>query len=199
MPIPAPPVYLIEDDPSVRQSLESAACAAGLQTIARPTADLPEVDAELPPPIVLVAAHASAAVLARATSDGRVVLYERPIADEAFVQLIRDTRSRIETERAERAEVAARLKSLSTRERQVLEMLLSGRQSKHIATELSIGEKTVLKHRSRMLEKMRVESIAELAYLVMTRTDLAAELNLASRFQIKMIATRREPAFLRRT
>ncbi|MCE5266642.1 MAG: LuxR C-terminal-related transcriptional regulator [Planctomycetaceae bacterium] len=56
--------------------------------------------------------------------------------------------------------------TLSSRQREVLNLLVAGKHSKQIASELSIGEKTVAKHRAGVLQKMRVDSVVELVRLM---------------------------------
>jgi FixJ family two-component response regulator len=70
--------------------------------------------------------------------------------------------------------VAARLASLTTRERQVLNLIVAGRANKVIAFELSISPRTVENHRARVMEKLRVKSVAELVRLALAAEDMAA-------------------------
>jgi two-component system response regulator TtrR len=67
-----------------------------------------------------------------------------------------------ETERASQRCVAARLASLTQREREVLDLVVQGRKNKQIAEALQISVKTVEAHRARAMEKMDVSSVAEL-------------------------------------
>ena len=60
---------------------------------------------------------------------------------------------------------SARLRSLSTREREVLERVVAGRLNKQIAAELGAAEKTIKVHRARVMEKMAAASLAELVRL----------------------------------
>jgi len=55
--------------------------------------------------------------------------------------------------------------SLSQREREVMDLLVGGGNSKHIASKLDISEKTVAKHRAKVFQKMEVDSIAALVCL----------------------------------
>ncbi len=69
--------------------------------------------------------------------------------------------------------VAARLVGLTARERQVLGLVVAGRTNKVIAYELSISPRTVENHRGRIMEKLRVRSVAELVRLAMSAEDAA--------------------------
>ena len=67
--------------------------------------------------------------------------------------------------------VAGRLASLTLRERQVLNLIVAGRANKVIAYELSISPRTVENHRARVMEKLRVKSVAELVRLTLSAED----------------------------
>jgi DNA-binding NarL/FixJ family response regulator len=68
-------------------------------------------------------------------------------------------------------EAQSRLASLTTRERQVLNLIVGGRANKVIAYELSISPRTVENHRARVMEKLRVKSVAELVRLALHAGD----------------------------
>jgi FixJ family two-component response regulator len=68
--------------------------------------------------------------------------------------------------REERLTTELRLSTLTNREREVLTHVLAGRLNKQIAGDLGIKEQTIKVHRARMMDKMRVRSIAELARLI---------------------------------
>jgi two-component system, LuxR family, response regulator FixJ len=60
------------------------------------------------------------------------------------------------------------LKTLTPREHEVLNQVLSGRLNKEIASELGITIRTVKEHRSRVMEKMEANSLAELVTMIVT-------------------------------
>ena len=68
--------------------------------------------------------------------------------------------------RAERAEIRARLATLTPREYEVLEHVVTGQLNKQIAGDLGAGEHTIKVHRARVMRKMKVQSVAELVRLV---------------------------------
>ena len=70
--------------------------------------------------------------------------------------------------------VSARLASLTLRERQVLSLIVAGRANKVIAYELSISPRTVENHRARVMEKLRVKSVAELVRIALGADELKA-------------------------
>jgi FixJ family two-component response regulator len=68
-------------------------------------------------------------------------------------------------EQAKFSEIHARLDTLTPREREVLEHIVAGKMNKQIAGDLWITEATVKMHRARVMAKMKVQSVAELARL----------------------------------
>ena len=93
---------------------------------------------------------------------------EKPISSQTLSARIREAidqyvRQRRETTR--KTELARQIDRLSARQREVLDLLVAGERSKQIARQLGIGEKTVAKHRARVLEKMQVDSVVELVRL----------------------------------
>ena len=75
---------------------------------------------------------------------------------------------------SEGGETLARLATLTVRERQVLDLIVAGRANKIIAYELNISPRTVENHRARVMEKLRVKSVAELVRLALVAEDIAA-------------------------
>ena len=64
--------------------------------------------------------------------------------------------------RVRRQEILQRLETLTTRERQVLGLVVAGETNKGVARHLGISEKTVEIHRAKVMEKMQAKSLAEL-------------------------------------
>ena len=83
---------------------------------------------------------------------------------QLFVWRLRKT-APFDTEQAELSEIRARLATLTPREREVLEYVVTGKLNKQIAGDLGTVEQTVKVHRARVMEKMRVRSVAELVRL----------------------------------
>jgi FixJ family two-component response regulator len=70
------------------------------------------------------------------------------------------------SERIRRNEIAIRLQQLTPRERQVLDLVVSGETNKGVARHLEISERTVEIHRANVMRKMRATSLADLVRLV---------------------------------
>jgi FixJ family two-component response regulator len=69
-------------------------------------------------------------------------------------------------EQTELSEIRTRLATLTPREREVLEYVVAGKLNKQIAGDLGTVEQTIKVHRARAMQKMRVQSVAELVRLI---------------------------------
>jgi FixJ family two-component response regulator len=104
----------------------------------------------------------------KAMGAGAVDFIEKPFSRQALLTRVQEAVDRDAGRRhreTQHSDVAERLSSLSQREREVMGLLIAGNHSKQIAAKLKIGEKTVAKHRARVFEKMRIDSVAALVHL----------------------------------
>ena len=116
-------------------------------------------------PVIFLSGQADVPRAVHAVKSGAVDFIEKPFDYKHIVTvarqcLERDARARAERERAR--EMAARLATLSQREREVLDYVVAGRLNREIAEALEISVKTVEAHRARIMEKIGVTSVAEL-------------------------------------
>jgi len=121
-------------------------------------------------PVIIVTGHGDVPMAVAALKKGAADFIEKPFADKAMLKLIESCMKQDRAgaaRRAEAAEVASRLESLTQREREVLDLIVTGQLNKQIADELGISIKTVEVHRSRVMEKMNANSIAELVRLTL--------------------------------
>jgi len=104
----------------------------------------------------------------RAMKAGAVDFLIKPFEDGqllAAVQAALEKDERMRRARAERRAAERKLASLTSRERQVLEHVVTGQLNKHIASELGTVEKTIKVHRGRIMQKMGAGSLVELVRL----------------------------------
>jgi len=116
-------------------------------------------------PIVFVTGHADVPAAVIALKGGAVDFIEKPFGYREVLSIIRKAFARdaeIRGTRAQQMLIAKRIAALTARELDVLRRVIEGKQNKIIAAELDISMKTVEFHRSKMMEKMGVDSVAGL-------------------------------------
>jgi FixJ family two-component response regulator len=117
------------------------------------------------PPVVFLTGHGDVAAGVHAMKMGAVDFLAKPVDGALLLAAVSKALARhaAERERARSREaLLARLGRLSAREREVMTHVVRGRLNKQIAAELDIALQTVKQHRSRVMEKMEVGSLAEL-------------------------------------
>jgi two-component system response regulator DctR len=120
-------------------------------------------------PIIFISAHADIDVAVKAMQDGAVNFVTKPYRDQQLLDSINAALALGSAPPARPASdgaFAARLTTLSPRERQVTELVVAGQSSKQIAKSLHISYRTVELHRSHIFDKLNVQSVAELVRLV---------------------------------
>ena len=116
-------------------------------------------------PVIFLTGRADVPMSVRALKQGAVDLLMKPATDDAVLGAVRSAIERDlakSRERARRAQIMGRLATLTPREREVLEQVISGKLNKQTASELGTAEKTIKVHRARVMQKMGVTSLAEL-------------------------------------
>lgn len=127
-------------------------------------------EAAAPLAIVFISGHGDIPMVVRAMQAGAVVFLEKPFNDQDLLDHVAAGLHKAAdlAEKASRAAaVAARIATLTTREAEVMRLVVEGKPNKVIAFELDIAVKTVEVHRARVMDKMGVSSVAELARLLM--------------------------------
>ena len=120
-------------------------------------------------PIIFVSAHGDVPMVARAMREGAFDFLQKPFNEQTLLDRVQEAVQFAAAQRAARArlaEIQARIDSLTARESDVMAGMVAGRLNKQIAEGLGISIKTVEQHRARVMEKLQVDSLAELVRLV---------------------------------
>jgi len=197
MSAPKGVVYIVEDDPSFRKSMERLIRASGYEVVACKSANsflaqapiqhpgcllldvqLPDIDGlrlqreliekGIRLPIVFMTGHGTIPMSVQAMKDGAVDFLPKPFKTKDLLSAIvkgleRDTHNVQEEFRKD--QINALMDSLTPREKEVLRWIIAGNLNKQIAYELGISERTVKAHRSQIMQKTKVSSVAELVRL----------------------------------
>jgi FixJ family two-component response regulator len=117
------------------------------------------------PPIVFITGHGDVPSSVRAMKAGAIDFLTKPWSDEELLQAVRQALERDRLQRRARAELMeleGRFATLTPREREVLPLVASGLQNKQAAAQLGISEVTLQIHRSKIMQKMKAASLADL-------------------------------------
>jgi FixJ family two-component response regulator len=122
-----------------------------------------EIDLEIP--IVFLTGHGDIPASVRAIKAGAIEFLTKPVDEDDLLRAIQEAvdRSRLLRERQDELyELRRRYDTLTAREREVMQQVISGLLNKQIAAELNITEFTVKIHRAHVIRKMRAGSLADL-------------------------------------
>ena len=125
--------------------------------------------AHAPLAIVFITGHGDIPTSVRAIKGGALDFLTKPVNDADLLRAVESALARAAADHAHRAELDAirqLTETLTPRERDVMALVVAGRLNKQIAGELGTVEKTVKVHRARVMEKMKVRSLAELVSIV---------------------------------
>jgi len=120
-------------------------------------------------PIIFISAHGDISMTVRAIKSGAIEFLTKPVHEQHLLDAVQEG---IERDRGRRKDVEVvfelrdRLESLTTREREVLLLVVRGLRNKQIAAQIGVSEMTVKVHRSHVMQKMRASSVVELVRMV---------------------------------
>lgn len=120
-------------------------------------------------PVIFVTAHGDIPMTVRAMKAGAVEFLTKPFRDQDLLDAVQVGLERDRARRQKEAGITTlrdRYELLSAREREVVAMVVCGLLNKQIAVEIGTTENTVKAHRSRAMEKMQAQSLAELVKMV---------------------------------
>jgi FixJ family two-component response regulator len=193
-PASAPIVFVVDDDVSVRESLELLIRSTGWHPetfdsaaafLARPYSDVPGcvvLDVSLPDlnglelqtriasqwralPIIFITGYRDVPMTVRAMKAGAVDLLTKPFNNIVLLRAIEtaigQSRVRLDIE-VERRDLWKRYESVTSREREVMSLVVAGLLNKQVGHELHISEITVKAHRGKVMRKMKAGSLADL-------------------------------------
>jgi two-component system, LuxR family, response regulator FixJ len=121
-------------------------------------------------PVIFITGHGDVPMAVEAMQAGAFDFLQKPFRDQDLIDRIQKALEKDRANRAvlnERSLIRKRLESLTPREREVLEMVSSGKPNKIMAAELGVSQRTVEIHRGRVMEKMGASSLAQLVRMVL--------------------------------
>ncbi len=127
----------------------------------------------LHPPIVIITGHGDVPMAVRAVQAGAVDFIEKPFRDQVLLDSVhraitRDAEQRGEASRL--ADIEARLQRLTPREKEVLDLVMTGMRNTVIAVELGVSQSTVEAHRAKVMEKMEAKTLSDLMRMMLSIT-----------------------------
>lgn len=194
-----PTVFVVDDDPSVLDSLHFLLKSVGTdaETYSSASEFLEAYDPDKPGclvldvrmpgmsglelqeelvargsvlPIIFLTAHADVPMGVTAVKGGAANFVQKPFRDQELIEKIQhaiEEDARLREELADHTQIAARIASLTPREREIMALVVEGKANKTIENELGLSQRTVEIHRARVMEKMQAGSAAQLVQMVM--------------------------------
>lgn len=119
--------------------------------------------------IIMLTGHGTISMAVNTIQQGAMDFLEKPV-DGDKLQLLLEKAKQLTLENYHNQclldSIEDKLNHLTSREKQVMSMVLDGKLNKVIASELNIGQRTIELHRQKVMQKMNVSNVAELAYLI---------------------------------
>jgi two-component system, LuxR family, response regulator FixJ len=206
MSVPAPTVFIVDDDEAVRSSLRLLLKSVGIAAQAFGSAQefLASYDPARPGclvldirmpgmsgmelqqhlnmrgaiiPVLFISGHGDVPMAVEAMKNGALDFLQKPFRDQELIDrvqlaLARDGESRVSL--SQHSKLRNRLDSLTSREREVLDLMVQGKPNKIMAANLGISQRTVEIHRARVMEKLGVSSLAQAVRMMMELRSAAA-------------------------
>lgn len=126
-------------------------------------------------PVIMISGFGDISTAVKAMKAGALDFLEKPFKNEKLIELIHNAVNKHKIDRARNNNQNKTLKcinSLTKREKEVMELVVTGKLNKDIAKQLEISIKTVEVHRANVMEKMGVTSVADLVRMFLEVKDL---------------------------
>lgn len=123
-------------------------------------------------PVIFITGHGDVPMAVEAMQKGAMDFILKPFRDQELLDRIRDALQTDKQRRADleqHANIEQRLEKLTRREREVFDLVVTGKANKVIAFELGVSQRTVEIHRARVMEKMQARSLADLVRMHITQ------------------------------
>lgn len=137
---------------------------SGLELQARLAAELTH------PPIVIITGHGDVPMAVRAIQAGAVDFLEKPFNDQALLDCVHRAIQQDASQRGEAvklADIRTHLERLTPREREVLDLVITGQRNKVIAIDLGVSQSTIEAHRAKVMEKMEASTLSDLMRMML--------------------------------
>ena len=121
-------------------------------------------------PVIFITGHGDVGMAVQAMKSGALDFIEKPFDSERLLEVVNKCLSdcvTLESTNELRHEIAAKMALLTKRERQVMDLLVEGKQNKVVAQELDISPRTVELHRSKVMDKLCAHSLSEVVRAAM--------------------------------
>jgi FixJ family two-component response regulator len=127
-------------------------------------------------PVIFMTGHGDIPMAVEAMQHGAFDFLQKPFRDQDLLDRIQKAIARdgkLRESLGEHTRIRAHLESLTDREREVLDLLVLGKQNKAIAQDLGVSPRTIEIHRARVMEKMNAQSVAELVRMMLDLRNAA--------------------------
>jgi len=130
-------------------------------------------------PTIVITGHGDVPVAVRALKAGAIDFIEKPFSDQTLLDRVREALDQDASYRALQAEsdtILGNYERLTTREREVMDLVVAGRLNKQIASDLGLSHKTIEVHRAHVMDKMQAESLAALVRMAVILEQKGAKI-----------------------
>ncbi len=125
-------------------------------------------------PIIFITGHGDVPMAVEALKKGAVDFIQKPFRDQDLIDRINHALEQDHDSRSmmmERRHILDRIDGLTSREKEVMNLVVQGKPNKIIAADLNVSQRTVEIHRARVMEKMEASSLAHLVRMAITAAN----------------------------